>query len=179
MLSITIPAVEVFDDESQMFFSKEEVTLELEHSLVSISKWESKWEKPFLGSTKQTLEETYWYLKSMTLNGDIPIETYHRLSNDELKKINEYVDAKMSATWFNEKTTPGRKEIITSEIIYYWMVALTIPFECQHWHLNRLLTLIKVCNQKNEKPKKMSRGEMLAQRNALNAKRQAEFGTTG
>lgn len=182
MLTITIEAVELFDDTSKEFIKTEEVILQLEHSLVSLSKWESKWEKPFLGDSEKTTQQTLDYVRCMTINGDYPIEVYARLTNKNISEISKYIDSKMSATWFNEKQggKPAvNREVITSEIIYYWMISLTIPFECQYWHLNRLLTLIKVCNQKNAPEKKMGRQELIARNKALNEARKAQLNTTG
>lgn len=183
MLVITIPAVEYYDEKQQTFFTKEAVTLELEHSLASLSKWESVYEKPFLGPTEKTTEETIGYIKAMTRTPNVPPEAYSRLNNEQYAEINEYIESKQTATWFNE--APGRKggpsEVITAEIIYYWMVSLSIPFECEHWHLNRLFTLVKVCNQKNtpDKQKKMSKRDLAARNRALNAQRRAALNTTG
>lgn len=182
MLKFTIPKSESYDSKTKEFVYGEEVTLELEHSLVALSKWEAIWEKPFLGDETKSTEETMSYIYCMTLTPDISPEIFQRLTNDHLKQINNYIDAKMSATWFNERATQGKprsRETITSELIYYWMIAHTIPFECQYWHLNRLFTLIKVCNTKNAPEKKMSKNEMLAQRNRLNAQRKADLKTSG
>jgi hypothetical protein len=180
MLTITIPGQEFFDDESQEFISGESVTLELEHSLVSISKWESVYEKPFLGDGEKSNAEIYSYITMMISTPNFDTETLERLNEDNLNAIREYIAAKRSATWFREDPrAPRSREVITSELIYYWMVALTIPFECQNWHLNRLLTLIRVCNIKNAKPKKSSPAELAARNRELNAQRRAQMNTKG
>ena len=179
MLEIIIPGLELFNEETNEFTCYEDVLLELEHSLVSISKWESKWCKPFLDGKDKTIEEIVDYVRCMTINDKVEPDVYNRLTEENLVFINEYIGRPMTATTFsNEKKSAGR-EIITSEIIYYWMVSFNIPFECQYWHLNRLLTLIKVCNVKNNPPKKMSQKEILARNKALNDARKKELGTRG
>ena len=181
MLLIEIPInPEGWDEVKEEFVPTEVKTLSLEHSLVSLSKWESKWNKPFLGKDEKTFEETLDYIKCMTLTKNVDPSVYEHLTSENIKQINEYIGAKMTATTFSQE--PGGKknsEIITSELIYYWMIALQIPFECQKWHLNRLLTLIRVCNIKNQPPKKMSRREIMSRNAALNAARRKQLNTNG
>ena len=181
MLLIEIPIhPEGWDEVKEEFVPAEVKTLSLEHSLVSLSKWESKWNKPFLGKDEKTIEETLDYIKCMTLTKNVDPSVYEHLTSENVRQINEYIGAKMTATTFSQE--PGGKknsEIITSELIYYWMIALQIPFECQKWHLNRLLTLIRVCNIKNQPPKKMSRREIMSRNAALNAARRKQLNTNG
>jgi hypothetical protein len=179
MLSIIVPGIEVFDNKAQEFTTQGDVVLELEHSLVSLSKWESIFEKPFLGKVEKTAEEVLGYIKTMALN-KVPEEIFSKLSEDNLKAINEYIEAKMTATWFHEAPgAPPSRDVITSELIYYWMITFEIPFECEQWHLNRLFTLIRVCNIKQSKPKKMSRSEIASRNRELNAQRRTQLGTKG
>jgi hypothetical protein len=180
MLRITIPAVEQWDEAKQEFIYTKEQTLSLEHSLVSISKWESKWCKPFLTKQEKTFEETLDYIKCMTLTQNVDPEVYNYLTNENIKEINEYIGAPMTATYFSdEKTSKTSREQVTAELIYYWMIAFNIPFECQKWHLNRLLTLIKVCNIKNQPPKKRSKKDIMSRNAALNAARRKQLNTKG
>lgn len=180
MLQITVPGVEMFNESSKEFFTHGDFVLELEHSLVSLSKWESIFEKPFLGKDEKSTEEVVAYIKAMVLTPEVPEEVFHKLTEDNIRAINDYIDAKMSATWFAEQPgAPKSREIITAELVYYWMIVFQIPFECQHWHLNRLFTLIRICNIKQSKPKKMSRSEIAARNRELNAQRRAQLGTKG
>ena len=180
MLRITIPAEEFWDEVNEEFIYTKEQTLQLEHSLVSLSKWESKWCKAFLTKQEKTFEETLDYIKCMTITQNVDPEVYNYLTNKNIEEINNYINAPMTATYFSDdKTVKPSREQITAELIYYWMIALNIPFECQKWHLNRLLTLIKVCNIKNQPPKKRSRKEIMSRNAALNAARRKRLNTKG
>lgn len=180
MLTITIPAVEMFDEKTQEFFTTKEQTLQLEHSLVSLSKWESKWCKVFLSKEEKTSEETIDYIRCMTITQNVDPNVYNRLTRSNIQEINKYIEAPMTATTFYNDDQKGRgRETVTSELIYYWMIALNIPMECQKWHLNRLLTLIRVCNIKNSPPKKMSRREIMNRNAALNAARRKQLNSKG
>jgi len=179
MLTIHVAGVESFDDNSQEFVTQGGTILELEHSLVSLSKWESKHEKPFLGKEPKSFEEIIYYVKCMCLR-KVPEEIFLKLSEDNVNEIAQYIDAKMTATWFNEQPgAPQSSEMITAELVYYWMTVFNIPFECERWHLNRLFTLIRICNIKQSKPKKMSRAEIAQRNRELNAQRRAQLGTKG
>lgn len=182
MLQIVIPSQEYYDEIKNEFVTIKGQVLQLEHSLVSISKWESKWNKPFLSKEKKTTEEFLDYVRCMTLTQNVNPMVYRNINQDIANKILAYIEAPMSATWFNESKLPVRRssEVVTSELIYYWMVALQIPFECQKWHLNRLMTLIRICNIKNNpKQKKMSKSEILSRNAALNAARRKSMGSAG
>jgi hypothetical protein len=172
--------MEQWDERTQEFVYEKEQTLQLEHSLVSLSKWESKWCKPFLSKTEKTREETIDYIKCMTMTQNVNPEVYLRVTDEIIKEVNKYIDAPMTATWFSkERGGRSSNEQTTSELIYYWMISLNIPFDCQKWHLNRLLILIKVCNLKNQPAKKMSRREVMSRNAALNAARRKQFNTNG
>jgi len=154
--------------------------LNLEHSLISISKWESKWHVPFISKDGHTEEQTLYYIKCMTINPNIPDSVYDRLTSEDIKAISDYINDPMTATTVTDLSNKRAKsEIITSELIYYWMTALQIPFECEKWHINRLLKLIEVCNVKNTPPKKMSKNEIIDRNKALNEARRAKYHTKG
>lgn len=181
MLRIKIPiSPEGWDEEKQEFVEPKYKVLQLEHSLVSLSKWESKWNKVFLSKEEKTTEETIDYIKCMTLTQNVDPEVYEKLTTDNIAQVNDYIGAPMTATHFYEEVS-GRpsRETVTSELIYYWMIALNIPFECQKWHLNRLLTLIRVCNIKNQPPKRRSKKEIMSRNAALNAARRKQLNTKG
>jgi len=182
MLKLLVTGEEVYNEETEEFGSVNDFVLHLEHSLLSLSKWESKFEKPFLGLETKTSNEILWYVDAMILSQVYPENLWDRISQKNMDDINEYIESKQSATTFGAMPTHktrGKQETITSELIYYWMVAFNIPFECEQWHLNRLFSLIRICNIKNSKPRKMSRND-LAQRNRdLNAQRKAQLNTTG
>ena len=180
MLEIKVPGRELYDETRNLFITTHDTKLTLEHSLISLSKWESKWCKPFLSKESKTTEQVIDYIRCMTLTQNVDPNVFKCFDPLSIKKINEYIEAPMTATWFSEKNnkTPSR-EIITSELIYYWMIALGIPFECQKWHLNRLLTLIRVCSIKNQPPKKMSTKDILSRNTSLNAARRAVLKSKG
>lgn len=181
MLQIEIPlSPEKWDEEKGEFVLPKTQTLQLEHSLVSLSKWESKWCKAFLSTVDKTSEETISYIQCMTLTQNVDPDVYNHLTADNIKQINDYIGSPMTATVFTEdKTSKGGREVVTAELIYYWMIVLNIPFDCQKWHLNRLLTLIKVCNIKNQPPKKRSKRELMSRNAALNAARRKQYNSTG
>jgi hypothetical protein len=180
MLTIKVGATNVYDEESGTFGDQGGVELQLEHSLISLSKWESIHEKPFLGADNKTSEEVFSYIECMLLSPNSPGEIFPQLSQENIQEINWYIDRKMTATWFSEQPgAPRSREVITSELIYYWMTLFNIPFECETWHLNRLFTLIRICNVKQAKPKKMGRGEVARRNREINAQRKAQIGTSG
>ena len=181
MLRIVVPiSPEGWDEKKKEFIEPKVQVLQLEHSLISLSKWESKWCKPFLSTEDKTIEETLDYIKFMTLTPNVNPDVYTHITKKNLEEISEYIQAPMTATTFSDsKNARGKREIITAELIYYWMISLNIPFECQKWHLNKLLTLIKVCNVKNSPPKKRSKKETNNYYEALNAARRKQLNSKG
>lgn len=182
MLYLEIPDNEFFDENKSEFIYVKAQTLKLEHSLISISKWESKWQKPFL-YTKMTTQQTVDYIRCMTVGPVNDLNIYYGITDDHIKKVNNYINNPMSATTFNERFLKGRgrrsNEIVTSEIIYYWMVTFRIPIEFEKWHLNRLMNLIKICEIKSRPGKKMSQRDILKQNAELNQRRLAQTGSRG
>ena len=180
MLTIVVPAIEVWDEINNKFISAKAQTLQLEHSLVSISKWETRWKLPFLSDAEKSPEQQLDYIRCMTLTQNVDPSVYLRLSEENLQQIGEYISTDMTATTFSKRSRRGnRKQVVTSEVIYYWMVALQIPFECQKWHLSRLITLIRVCEEENQPNKKMSKREILQRNAALNQARRKKLNSLG
>jgi hypothetical protein len=180
MLQLTIPAVELFDEFTQTFINTKATVLTMEHSLVSLSKWESKWCKPFLEKVEKTDAETLDYISSMTITQNVDPSVFIYLPNDTIDQVQNYIGLPMTATVISKNhMRNSSREVITAEIIYYWMVSLNIPFECQKWHLNRLLTLINVCNIKNGPQKKMGQREIMRRNTDLNAQRRAALESKG
>ncbi len=192
MLKVIILPTEHYDEDRNIFFKYPEqpVTLFLEHSLLSISKWEEKWHKPFLTDERLSTEETLDYIKCMivkSIPNQLDSKWLYNLDEKSLKSINDYIKDPMTATFFNEQANknPKNKRIITNELIYYWMVSYQIPFSCEKWHINKLITLIKVCNAENEAASKdnkknsaLSKNDIAARR-ALNAQRRAKLHSRG
>lgn len=181
MLHITIPAREYYDEDANEFIQVKEQTLTMEHSLISVSKWEAKWKKPFLSKNRKTEEEVLDYLRCMTIGKAPDPIVYRSISKENVDEITAYIDDPMTATTINNLSPKsGRQRVVTSELIYYWMIAQNIPPEYEKWHLNRLMTLIRICSiENNPNKKKMSRAEIARQNKALNAARRAKYGTKG
>lgn len=180
MVSITVPAGRVYDSANNIFYTVDKpTTIQLEHSLISLHKWESKWHKPFLGKEEKNLEQTIDYIRCMCLTPNVKEDVFYCIPKDQMEKISEYIENPMTATWFSEeKNGPKskKKEIITAEIIYYWMISLGIPSEYKKWHLNQLLTLIRVINVKNTPKKKRSRREILEEHKRISDLNKQRFG---
>lgn len=173
MLEIHVKGREMFDESTSEFITIKDATLKLEHSLVSVSKWEEEYKKPFLTEQSKTRDETLFYIKCMTINNNVDERIYDLISNDDIHKINEYISEQRTATWFNNlgNNRSNNNEQVTSELIYYWMIIYKIPQEYQKWHLSRLMTLIQICDVKNSPPKQMSEKEVLQRYKELNRQR--------
>lgn len=180
MLSVFIVGGEFYDEGSDLFFTVKPQTLQLEHSLVSLTKWEEKWEKPFLDGKRKTIEETIDYIHCMTITQNVDPKVYDILTDDVIDAVNKYIERPMTATTITKRGAKrGLPEIITAEVIYYWMVALQIPFECKKWHLNKLMMLIEVCNIRSSPQKKMSKKETYAHNRAICAANRKRFASRG
>lgn len=182
MLKITIPDQHGWNPVTEEFVDVKGTSLILEHSLVSLQKWESKWHKPYLGKTEKSSEEIIDYIRCMTITQNVDPSVYNYIPREEIERIAKYIDDPMTATTFSNGGPAGRRgssEIVTAEVIYYWMIALNIPMEYRKWHLNQLLTLIRVCEIKQDPGKKMGRGELNARNRALNAQRRAKMHSRG
>ena len=181
MLSINIKSRELFDERTSEFITVKGGTLKLEHSLVSISKWESKWKIPFLSKNKKTNVQIDDYIRCMSVNGDPDPILIASISSEDKNRIIDYIEEKQTATWFSnlDDKRNTQSDVITSELIYYWMIEYQIPHEYEKWHLSRLLTLIEICNRKNSTPKKMSQAEIMARNKVLNAERKARLHSRG
>ena len=179
MLYVNVKAFEMYDESADVFYNIEDTYLEMEHSLEAISKWESKYEKPFFNN-EFTNDEFLYYIKCMTIN-TVPEIVFSGLTDNNIKKINTYITTKHTATVVNKRIQNSNNsgEMVTSELIYYWMVALQIPFECERWNINRLMTLIDICNVKNEPSQKMSNKDVMSQNRQLNAMRRAKYNSKG
>lgn len=180
MITIVIPEQEFFDDSSSTFTVHPERTLKLEHSLVAISKWESKWMKPFLGEGDKTVDEIYDYISCMVLNeSEVDDHIIASLTQKNIDDITNYIKSPMTATIIKQRGSKANREVITSELIYYWMVSFNIPFECQYWHLNRLMMLVNICSIKNSPSKKESLRDTVSRNRELNAARRKALHSTG
>lgn len=183
MLKITVNGPEFYNQETEEFEYPQSFEVELEHSLASVSKWESIHEKPFLDNDAKTREERLSYVQCMSFSREISPEELLVLGSEEMDRIGAYIESKQTATRFAEMPKkPGPIKIITAEVIYYWMVSFNIPFECEHWHLNRLLTLIRVCGSETAKHKPASKSEKrdaMKRMRELNEQRKAQLGTRG
>jgi len=182
MLQIFVNGLEFYDEDAEEFHTVKPQKIVLEHSLISLSKWEAKWKKPFLYGDR-TSEEMLDYIKCMTLTPNVDPSVYLSLTMDQLKTIGEYIDDDRTATTFSKNMQPkaaSKNRTITSELIYFWMVSQNIPVDCEKWHLNRLLTLIRIASIENDpKRNKMSRRDIYNQNSALNAARRAKYHTKG
>lgn len=182
MLQLRIEDREFFNEETQQFFTIKGQTLQLEHSLVSMSKWEAKYKKYFLSRDEKTMEETLDYIRFMTITQNVNPDIYKFISPEQIRQVNDYIDDPMTATNIKKQEGKGggAGKAVSTEEIYYYMAAYQIPFDpCQKWHFNRLMALIRICDEKNKPGKKMSKGEIVRNNRALNNKRKARLHTRG
>lgn len=181
MLSLIVSGEEIYDEELNEFRSTPGYNLELEHSLVSLSKWESKYNKPFLSEEQKTPIEMYDYIKFMAIHPGVPEHVFLSLNDSDLARIVEYMNEKQTATWFNEPPNQSpMRTAITSELIYYWISALGLDASVvENWHLNRLFTVLKVASIEGQPKKKKSRTEVLAEIRRKNAERRAKYEKEG
>ena len=179
MLYITIPGVELWDSAKEEFLNTKTTTLALEHSLIAVSKWESRWHKAFLTKEQKSREETVDYIRCMTITQNVDPVIYNTISDDIIAEVYEYINDPMTATTIKSDNKTPNRQIVTSEVIYSWMCALNIPFKCEKWHLNRLITLIQVRDIENSPPKKMSKNELANRNRELNAERRKLYKTKG
>lgn len=179
MLQITVPGREDWDEVNNCFTQTKDTVLQLEHSLVSISKWEAKWHEPFLTNDKKTIEQTIDYVRCMTLTQHVDPNVYYNLTRSNLEDIYKYIGSSMTATTFSDQRKTFSHKKVTSEVIYYWMISFGIPFECQKWHLDRLITLIRVCEAESRPNKKMTKKQLMSRNAALNAARRKKYNTRG
>jgi hypothetical protein len=180
MLTLTITFDEEWDSEKELFIYPTPLVIELEHSLLSVSKWEEKYEKPFLTEAGKSQEELIDYVFMMVLTPGFTMEHMSLLKQEHMDEISTYINSKRSATWFyDDPNSRGSRNIITNELIYYWMDSFQIDWEAQTWHINRLLTLVRIHNEKQGEPKKRSQAEVIAERRMLNARRKKDLGTSG
>lgn len=176
MLEIDVPTAESYDETTSKFVTTDACTVRLEHSLLSVSKWECVWKEAFLGRKEKTTEQTLSYVRLMVLNDDLPPGVWDSLVTNHLEKIRDYIADSMTATRLpTDPNAPQSREATTSELIYYWMISLNVPVEFERWHLNRLLTLIRVINFKNTPQKKMT----MSERRNLNRQRLSRRGGRG
>lgn len=179
MLKLIIPETELFDDRTGEFINIDRTALTLEHSLISISKWESNWEIPFINTRHKTKAQTIDYIKCMTITPNVNPNVYRCITNEHIRVVNEYIDKPMTATTFSDKNKGSRNKKITNEEIYYQMIELGIPVEFEKWHLNRLLTLIHVCTSYRTPGNKRSTSDIIRDHKAINAANRKRFNSKG
>lgn len=179
VLEITIPQTSLYDEVNNLFIDVDEQKLTLKHSLVSVAKWEARWHTPFLDKKNKTYEQTIDYIRCMTLNKNVDQSVYKAITNDIIEKVDSYINDSMTAVVFKKDDSSNGSEIVTAELVYYWMTALNIPYECRKWHFNRLITLIRVCNIKNSPDKKMSKRQTASHYKELNKARRKKYNSKG